>query len=249
MRQRERSGLVHAVLVGAAVVASSAPASERELEQDSPPNSAREIETSIERVFPEEPARPPLVPWFGQQLQKLPPFFADTHLEVHFRTNYLRKDRVTDELSEAWAAGGSIAYRSGWLADLFQAELEAFTSQPIVAPDSRDGTLLLAPGQEGYGVLGIAKGKLRYEGIVLTGFRQYLDHVGTIVGAVPDLFVGAYAELGVERNLADAVEGRLDVQLTYQGDIGDDLLGDDLDETWNLGTRASTSAAMPRRST
>ncbi|MDJ0851138.1 MAG: hypothetical protein QNK04_22425 [Myxococcota bacterium] len=71
--------------------------------------------------------------------------------------------------------GGSISYHSGWLAELLQLELEPFTSQPVVAPDARDDTLLLAPGQDGYGVLGIANARLRRWGLVLTGFRQYLD--------------------------------------------------------------------------
>jgi len=44
--------------------------------------------------------------------------------------------------------GGSIYYRSGWLADFFQAEVEGFTSQPIVAPESKGGTRLLQPVQD-----------------------------------------------------------------------------------------------------
>ncbi len=172
---RQRARLIRGVGLAAAVFAFPALAAERELDQDPPPSSAREIETPIQRVFPEVPERPPLFPWIREQLQTLPPFFADTELEARFRTYYLRKDRTIDVLSEAWAMGGSLSYRSGWLADLFQAELEGFTSQPIVAPNDRGGTLLLAPGQEGYSVLGIANGKLRYKGIVLTGFRQYLD--------------------------------------------------------------------------
>ena len=127
-------------------------------------------------MTPEPPAqRPPLVPWLSKPLEKLPPFFADTRLEARFRTYYLRHDRTNGVLSEAWAMGGSIYYRSGWLADLFAAELEGFTSQPIVAPEDRDGTELLAPGQKGYSVLGIANGRFRYKGLVLTGGRQYLD--------------------------------------------------------------------------
>jgi hypothetical protein len=314
---RRHARLVPGLVLAAAVLASPAPAAERELDQDPPPSSTREIETPIERVFPEVVERPPLFPWFRQRLQKLPPFFADSVLEARFRTYYLRKDRTSDVKSEAWAMGGSISYRSGWLADLFAVEVEGFTSQPIVAPDDRGGTLLLAPGQDGYGALGIANGKLRYQGIVLTGFRQYLDlpyvnrndsrmtpntfeaitlarpegelrfstgyawrvklrnadefesfpealgldedrglahggavwdphedlHVGAIGAAVPDLFAGLYAELGIGRDLADGVEGRLDGQFTYQWDVGEDLLGGALDDTWNLGLRASTSYA------
>jgi len=120
------------------------------LDEDPPPNSASAIESPIERVFPEEPDRPSLFPWVGQKIQNLPPFLADTQLQARFRTFYLRKDRTTDVKSEAWAMGGSISYRSGWLEEVFQAELEGFTSQPIVAADDRTGTLLLAPEQAGY---------------------------------------------------------------------------------------------------
>ncbi len=148
-------------------------AAERELEEGPAPSSADEIRTPL--MGPLARARKePRFPWVRQQLQKLPPFFADTQLEGRPRTFYLRKDRTTDELSEAWAAGGSIYYRSGWLRDTFAVEAEGFTSQPLVAPDDRDGTLLLAPGQEGYSVLGLANAQLRYKGVVLTGYRQYL---------------------------------------------------------------------------
>jgi hypothetical protein len=163
-------------VVGAAVFASPAPGAERELEEAPPPSSAPEIQTSIQRIITKPPERrPALLPWLRKPLERLPPFFADTVLEARLRTYYLREDRTTDVLSEAWAIGGSVYYRSGWLKDLFQVEVEGFTSQPLVAPEDRDGTQLLAPGQEGYSVLGIANGKLRYKGIQLTGYRQYLD--------------------------------------------------------------------------
>lgn len=164
------------VLPAALVFASPAAAGERDLQESSPPSSVAEIRTSIERIITgPRKRRRALISWFHESLQELPPFFADTQLEAHFRTYYLRQDRTNDVQSEAWAMGGSISYRSGWLADLFQVEVEGFTSQPIVAPESKGGTGLLQPVQEGYSVLGIANGKLRYEGIELIGGRQYLD--------------------------------------------------------------------------
>ena len=71
--------------------------------------------------------------------------------------------------------GGSLYYRSGWLFERLAIEVEGFTSQPIVAPDGRDGTLLLAPGQKGYSVLGVANAKFRHRDLTLTGYRQELD--------------------------------------------------------------------------
>ncbi len=313
-----QSTLLHwCVLIVAMACTSASFAAERELDQDPPPKSAREIETPIQRVFPDVPDRPSLFPGVPERLQDLSPFFADTQLEARFRTYYLRKDRAVDVISEAWAVGGSVYYRSGWLKELIAVEIEGFTSQPVYAPDDRDGTQLLARGQEGYSALGIANAKVRVGGIVLTAGRQYLDlpyvnrndnrmtpntfeaitlaksqgpllfstgyawkikprtsdeflsmtqaigsdkdrglahaglvwdphedfHIGAIGGIVPDLFAGVYGELGIGRDLANGWEFRFDGQLTLQADTGDDLLGDLLDDTWNLGLRTAASYA------
>jgi len=317
-RMGPRASRLWYVLPAALVFASPAPAAERELEDAPPPSSATEIQTPIQRIITEPPKRRrALIPWIHDPLQELPPFFADTQLEARFRTYYLRQDRTSDVLSEAWAMGGSIYYRSGWLADLFQAEVEGFTSQPIVAPESKGGTLLLEPVQDGYSVLGIANGKLHYQGIELTGGRLYLDlpfvnrndsrmtpntfeaislqkpegalklttgyawnikqrnsdefvsfteaigltedrglawggliwdpnpnfHSGVYAGAVPDLGGKAYAELGFGDELADGWDARIDGQFTYQFDIGNDLLGDAVQDTWNFAIRAAASHA------
>ena len=285
-RHRRWRRLLAAVLAGT-LLAVRAFAAERELDESPPPSSAEEIETPIQRLFPLSEERPPLIPWVGRQMEKLPPFFADTRFEVRYRTAYIRKDRTVDVLSEAWAMGGSLYYRSGWLEDAFALELEGFTSQPIVAPNDRGGTLLLAPVQKGYSVLGIANAKLRYKGLQLTGFRQYLDlpyvnrndsrmtpntfesltealgldkkrglahagavwdphenfHAGIVGGIVPDLFAGIYSEFGVGRTFSNELQLRLDGQFTYQWDVGQDLLDEVFEDTWNFGLRASTSYA------
>ncbi len=152
-----------------------ASAAERELDEASPPSSAEEIQTPIERVFPDEDERSPLFPRLSARLQSLSPFLADTRLEARFRSFYLRNDRANGSLSEALTTGGSLYYRSGWLADFFAVEVEGFTSQPLYAPQDRDGTGLLRPVQDGYSSLGVANARLRYRGIELIGFRQYLD--------------------------------------------------------------------------
>jgi len=297
------------------LIAFRAAAAERELDDAPPPSTVREIKTPIQRVIPEEKVRAPLIPGLWKRLQNLPPFLADTQLEARYRTYYLRQHDTTDDRREAWAMGGSIRYQSGWLAETFAVEVEGFTSQPIVAPNDRDGTLLLAPEQEGYAVLGIANGKLRWRDFVLTGYRQYMDlpylnrrdnrmtpntfeslvlektggallfsggytwkikgrndddfesmtralgldvdrglahfgavwkpdedhHIGAIGVFLPDVGAGLYAESGFGFDLLDGVDVRLDGQFTYEWEEGRDLLGDMVDDTWNLGLRASTS--------
>src|SRR5262249_446447 len=56
------------------------------------------------------------------QLETLPPFFRDTQLGVNVRLFYFdRENHVSPPKSdnEALAIGGSLAYQSGWLADIF----------------------------------------------------------------------------------------------------------------------------------
>jgi hypothetical protein len=150
-------------------------AGEQELEDAPPPTSIGEMAGALERAYQEPEVRPSLFPWIGEQAKDLTPFLADTKLYLRYRSYYFRRDRTSGQLSEAWAMGGSLYYHSGWFKELFAAELEGFTSQPIVAPDDRPGTLLLKePDQRGYTVLGVANGKLRYRDFVLSGYRQKL---------------------------------------------------------------------------
>ena len=76
--------------------------------------------------------------------------------------------------NEAWTLGGSLAYQSGWLAHIFRLGVEGFGSQKLYAPPSRDGTLLLLPGQESYAALG-RYGEVKYAKYTATLYRQYID--------------------------------------------------------------------------
>ena len=90
------------------------------------------------------------------------PFIHDSKFSGQLRTFYFDRKKFDDSYSEAWTLGGSIAYQSGYLADLFRIGAVLYTSQPLYAPDDRDGTLLLKPGQEGYTVLGQAYGEVKF---------------------------------------------------------------------------------------
>ena len=133
----------------------------------------------IQRDIPAIARRKPLLPRLSEKLDAFPPFVADTEIGAKFATFYKRGDRAEDgpenDLDEAWVAGGSLYYRSGWLARALRFEVEGFTSQPLVAKEDRGGTLLLEPRQNGYTVLGIANAQVQYAGYRLTGYRQYLD--------------------------------------------------------------------------
>jgi hypothetical protein len=120
----------------------------------------------MEKVF--EPLKDKITP--------LPPFIGDTDIKAHFRTYYFNRTRPDDTKNEAWAFGGWITYQSGLLLDTFSMGASLYGSAPLYAPDDRDGTLLLKPGQEGYYVPAEAWGALRYKDYaVLTGYRQRVE--------------------------------------------------------------------------
>jgi len=111
-----------------------------------------------------------------EELATLPPFLRDTNLTTHFRTYYFNQTKPTDTQSEAWAFGGWISYQSGWLLDTLAMGATFYGSAPLYAPDDKDGTLLLKPGQKGYYVPGEAWGALRYQDYaLLKGYRQLVD--------------------------------------------------------------------------
>jgi hypothetical protein len=103
------------------------------------------------------------------------PFFDDTKLSAQLRIFYFNRDQFDNSTSEAWTIGGSVSYLSGYLADLLRVGAVVYTSQPLYAPEDRDGTLLLKPGQEGYTVLGQIYGEIKFiEGIFgAVGRKEY----------------------------------------------------------------------------
>ena len=125
---------------------------------------------------PPPPPGPPLERLFApvkEAMKDLPPFLRDTDLKIHFRTYYFNRTNPNGTENEAWAFGGWLAYRSGWLFDMFGVGATFYGSAPLYAPDDKDGTTLLKTGQEGYYVLGEAYAALRYQDYVLAkGYRQ-----------------------------------------------------------------------------
>lgn len=102
-------------------------------------------------------------------------FFDDATFTFHLRSYLL--DRYADPGPDpgASALGGWIGYETGWIADALKFGAVGYTSQPLWAPEDRDGTFLLYPGQEGYSVLGQAYAVIKFEEQVLTLYRQLVN--------------------------------------------------------------------------
>ena len=77
---------------------------------------------------------------------------------------------------EALAIGGHAGVKTGYFRERFAFGATGYTSQRIYGPEDKDGTGLLAPGQEGYSVIGELFGELLLgEGTRLTVGRRGID--------------------------------------------------------------------------
>jgi len=125
-------------------------------------DSTEQGATPIDRAdmagpFPEQPVLTEPVP-----PEKRMPFFDDAKVSAQARTYYLNRENYDDSKNEAWALGGSATFLSGYAANLVRVGAVAYTSQPVYAPDDRDGTALLKPDQEGFTVLGQLYGEFKF---------------------------------------------------------------------------------------
>jgi outer membrane porin, OprD family len=130
-------------------------------QEEPTPSSVDEITTPIERSFIERIPRPGLFPWLKEQLKDTPAFFRDTKLDVNLRSFYFRRDKFDESVSSAWALGGALAYKSGWLFDRLMVGSTFYWSENLYGPKDKDGTLLLKPEQHGYSVLGQLYGRVK----------------------------------------------------------------------------------------
>ncbi len=88
------------------------------------------------------------------RLEKRRQALKDTKFEFNLRSFYFDRSDFTRAEKQAWAIGGWLGVKTGYFLDHVAFGATVYTSNPIYAPDDRDGTLLLAPGQNGYTVLG-----------------------------------------------------------------------------------------------
>lgn len=120
------------------------------------PESVEQVEAPTQAGFaPEAPVRRGL---FGlrRKLEGLPPFWSDSSVEVNLRSYYLERQNQDAPDNLGWAAGGSFEYQSGWWRERLKLGAVAYTSQKLLGPKDKDGTLLLRPGQRSFSVLGQA---------------------------------------------------------------------------------------------
>src|SRR5881394_1079485 len=95
------------------------------------------------------------------QLERRRQALKDTKFEFNLRSFYFDRSDFNRSEKQAWAIGGCLGVRTGYFLEHVALAATVYTSNPIYAPDDRDGTGLLAPGQNGYTVLGEFYAELR----------------------------------------------------------------------------------------
>src|SRR5881394_3781439 len=141
---------------------------------------------TVTQVAPEDSAltsveqgQTPLVDSFEfrqWRLEKRRQALKDTKFEFNFRTFYFDRSDFSGAEKQAWAIGGWLGLKTGYIFDHIAFGATGYTSQPIYAPDDRDGTLLLGPHQEGYTVLGELYADIRImDGLNITVGRKGYD--------------------------------------------------------------------------
>ncbi|HEX5032173.1 MAG TPA: OprD family outer membrane porin [Candidatus Eisenbacteria bacterium] len=162
-----------AALLAVAALCRTAAAQEALAEEEAPPTSVEKSGVAMDRAYEAPEERTTLRDAVRGLLKDAPPFFRDAKLSLYLRTYYRYFDGYGTGLSEAWAIGGGLGVKSGYLLERFAVGAVLYTSQPLYAPDDRDGTSLLGPGQEGYTVLGQLYGEFRItDGILIDLYRQ-----------------------------------------------------------------------------
>ena len=95
------------------------------------------------------------------QLEKRRQALKDTKFEFNLRSYYFDRSDFNSHEKQAWTFGGWLGVKTGYFLDHVAFGATLYSSHPIYAPDDRDGTLLLAPGQNGYIILGELYTELR----------------------------------------------------------------------------------------
>jgi hypothetical protein len=160
-RKKIRQALFRIVILLAGMWISPLSGRADETQNEPTPSSVNDVVVPMDNAYTEKQGPPPESPWLKSQLQNTPPFLRDTKLDLNVRSYYFNKNNYDGSKNEAWALGGALSYKSGWLMDRFALGAVLYTSQPLYAPQDTDGTKLLLTGQQGYTVLGEAYGRIK----------------------------------------------------------------------------------------
>jgi len=115
----------------------------------------------------------------AQTIDLADPFFKDAVVGFNARTFYMgvedRSKPPNTMEREAWAFGGKLFGRTGYWNKTVQLGASYYLAAPLHAPEDKEGTNLLGPGQSTISVLGELYARLKQGNNTLTLGRQEID--------------------------------------------------------------------------
>jgi hypothetical protein len=175
---RMRGASVIRILFGGAflllLVSSPSHAQEAILNDQPVKASVTEEPVSIQPTLDERIDAGVLTPYL-KRLADMPPVIRDVEIGWNTRSYYFNRNRFESGRKEAFALGGALRMRSGWLADTVQLAGTLYTSQKLIGKQDRDGTMLLRPAQRSYTVFGEAYATIRYRDHAIILYRHEMD--------------------------------------------------------------------------
>ncbi len=160
---------------------------------------------------PPEPEGPVLWQDAKERLRAADPFFRDTIVNLYVRTHYLDRHNSDATISQAWAGGSALGFRTGYFQNWLQLEGAVASSQPLYAPEDEGGTLLLTDNQAEVSSVALASARLR-------GFGQEL-----VIGR--QLIKTPYINPQDNRMLPNSVEGTVLVRRRDEAQVFDYGIG------------------------
>jgi hypothetical protein len=148
---------------------------EATLGEEPAPDSVRGLNGPFARAFRERVRAGTVFPGLKELLDQQDPFWSDMEAVLKARSYYFDRERSDGTESEAWAYGGMVDVRSGWFQEWLSVGLGYAQSEKVTGDHDKDGTLLLAPGQQGFDVLAKAYATLRYGDHQAVLYRQDLN--------------------------------------------------------------------------
>jgi outer membrane porin, OprD family len=121
------------------------------------------------------PSQPYMREYYWQLPSYTPAFFRDSLLQIVARTYDFTRNNSDGSKSQAWTAGGWIAFRSGLIGDIFGVHAALYTSEPLFAPADEGGTRLLTPEQGALNMLGQAYARAQFYDQEFRVGRQLVD--------------------------------------------------------------------------
>jgi outer membrane OprD family porin len=100
------------------------------------------------------------------------PFFRDAEIKLNNRSYWFAQDTFGLSKPEALTSGGSLSYRSGYLADFLKLGATVYTSQPLYAPADAGETLNLTIDGDQITTLGQANASVKLLGQEITAGRE-----------------------------------------------------------------------------